>query len=787
MNTKNNFLQNYQFRIFILLIISILIDYVWLANTNLNIGWDQGYHLSNAFKMHNLYGFHNDNLSTLWNSLLKVTDSYRGPLTYFISSIFLKIFGISYINAFLSNHIFNLICLYSIYELGRIIFNKSIGFWAASIFTLSPFIFTQRTDYLIDLSLTSFCILTFLFFTKWFLSKNQLTIYPILSGLSFGLIFLVKPTGIALIIIPLLITIIRRFYLIKNRSLIIGEIIIFSSIFLLIIYPWFSKNWITILSSIINAWQWGQKYQEGLEISDIKSWFFYIIRIPNFIGKFSFWTLLTIFSYRFLFKSESIFTIKISKIINLFYFSYFLNVYFITSLMSTKEIRFFLPIFPIICIYFSLFLNSDSKARELFYKKILIFSLLISLILHQYSLGGNFFKIKDYNQLKPTNWIQKEIVEEIKKENKNFIATLAVLPDTKEINTFNLEAEGIKQGEYVAVRQLMSNKKTFHFDLENFDWFLIKSGDQGIMQNEARKLIENKLNDKNTFVTHKEWSLNDKSILKLIKRKYPTIIIQEIKCKNKSPIINIKRINNGLKLIVSGDGKNLDSSYLLLDIKSSKKEIKENISLANGMFHPYFDKNSCYIIEQNIPITFDSNFKINNKLDVDYLFLNNSNNKIYSDNIEIIDDQYMDAGLLTANKIKSVERLGLNLKLGKFDELFKLVGILNQSDPKQIYLKDAENIFKFRYKKDKNENYLYNILITQILQREIKKAKNTAEIIIKNEKIPNQNIYISKAAIELYLANINGAKKAINNAKLLENSEDNQDLINTLDKIINFF
>ena len=85
MNTKNNFLQNYQFRIFILLIISILIDYIWLANTNLNIGWDQGYHLSNAFKMHNLYGFHNDNLSTLWNSLLKVTDSYRGPLTYFIS------------------------------------------------------------------------------------------------------------------------------------------------------------------------------------------------------------------------------------------------------------------------------------------------------------------------------------------------------------------------------------------------------------------------------------------------------------------------------------------------------------------------------------------------------------------------------------------------------------------------------------------------------------------------------------------------------------------------------
>ena len=53
-------------------------------------------------------------------------------------------------------------------------------------------------------------------------------------------------------------------------------------------------------------------------------------------------------------------------------------------------------------------------------------------------------------------------------------STLAVLPDTKEINTFNLEAEAVKQGEHVAVRLVVSNIKSYKNDLKYFDWFLIK-------------------------------------------------------------------------------------------------------------------------------------------------------------------------------------------------------------------------------------------------------------------------------------------------------------------------
>ena len=60
---------------------------------------------------------------------------------------------------------------------------------------------------------------------------------------------------------------------------------------------------------------------------------------------------------------------------------------------------------------------------------------------------------------------------------------------------FNLEAEASRQGEDVYVRQIVSNNKTYKNDLEYFDWFLVKSGDQGVMTNESKNLLNQYLLD----------------------------------------------------------------------------------------------------------------------------------------------------------------------------------------------------------------------------------------------------------------------------------------------------
>ena len=134
-----------------------------------------------------------------------------------------------------------------------------------------------------------------------------------------------------------------------------------------------------------------------------------------------------------------------------------------------------------------------------------------------------FFQGKIINYFVRTNeknnnlWNHQKIVNLIKKENPFLISTLAIIPDTREINSFNFEAEAARQGEFVIVRQVVSNEKTYKDDLKYFDWFLIKSGDQGVMTSESKLMLTTRINFKN-FKIKKNLKLQAK-ILPLFKKK----------------------------------------------------------------------------------------------------------------------------------------------------------------------------------------------------------------------------------------------------------------------------
>ena len=109
----------------LIIFISFLTDQYFLKN-NLNLpAWDQGYHLTNLFKTYNIFEEFNLFNENWWKELWRITDTYRGPLTYILSTTFLKIFGENYQNAYLSNQIFLIITIISIYNLGIILKNKS--------------------------------------------------------------------------------------------------------------------------------------------------------------------------------------------------------------------------------------------------------------------------------------------------------------------------------------------------------------------------------------------------------------------------------------------------------------------------------------------------------------------------------------------------------------------------------------------------------------------------------------------------------------------------------------
>lgn len=763
-------LENDKYKILLIFFISIFIDSIIFINNN-PPGWDQGYHLSNAFKMANIISTNNLNFLNKFNSILNVTDSYRGPLTYLLSSILIS-FKRSYTAAYLSNHIFSLITILSISKLSKEISPKPINILAILIFVFSPLIVSQRADYLIDISSSCFYTLNILFLTKWFLDKSRISIFSAISGISIGLTFLVKPTNIIFLILPILFLLIKKFKFKKERIFFFYENFLLFIFFILVIFPWFSRHWITIISSIINAWNWGVNYQSGLESLSFEGWIYYIKNLPIILGNINTVIIVLLIVVGIL---------KKNRLLNIFenkneiwYLTFFLNYYLIISLMSTKDIRFFIPIYPLLCIYIArLFYSFNVNKRLKETCKILIISSLSFSLITSNLINTN---VTD-NYI----WPHEEIIKTIEKENPYLLSTLAVIPDTKEINTFNLEAEAARQGEKVAVRQVVSNTNTYQDDLKYFDWFLVKTNDQGIMTSESKVLLSNYLLNNESFLVFKEWQLPDKSIVKLLKRKVITLNVKKVSCQANLPVIEYKKHKKYISLNLIVKGALINQSNLLLEVYN--KDYSSEIALSNGSFNKNLIKNECYRLNHLLPIDnknfSDLKYKIKGRLqkisgeviNADY---KNQNNR-FEDKFIDFDNQ-----IFMTNKIVKVFELGQMLKNGKFERLFNLVGILNQSDPSQNYLKNAETRYKLSYKENKNLDNLYAVLISQILQRKVDYANQTINQIIKYED-NNGNTFLSKGIISLYLLKPADARTFINLAKENPISHDSKQILRIAD------
>lgn len=774
----NTFKKNYLI-IFIIIFFSLIIDNFYILSLSEPPAWDQGYHLSNAFKMSNILNIKNISLLNKTNELLDITDSYRGPITYLFTGFFLKFFKNSYYFAYLSNNIFNTISVISLFYLGKLFKSEVVGFWAAIIFSFSSLIVFQRSDYLIDLSLTSFSLLNFLFLTKWFLNYKKYKYLPALSGFLLGLVFLTKPTGITIFILPILVIFVRIFKTQKNQFLFINQIFLFLFAFTLTIYPWFSRHWFTVITSTVNAWNWGINYQEGFSKDSFANWIFYFKKLPSIFGTINFFIISIIFVFdKFYKKGFYQRNTNFFNSINIWFFIYFLNCYLIVSFMSTKDIRFILPIYPLFCIYLSGFLNTAHN--RLFTPKnkkiILIISLSVSLIFNNRINFNNF----RYNFL--SEWPHGQIITEITNSNQYLNSTLAILPDTKEINTFNIEAEASRQGEYVSVRQIISNEDTYKEDLKFFDWFLVKTGDQGIMTNKSKNLLNEYLIENDSFVTHKEWLLNDESVLKLLRRKSINSSLSQKKCTENYPIVEINPIKNGMNINISAKGGEMRSSNLLLDFENKDSKNLTNISLANDSFPRDFDENYCYILSQNIPIDYPKELSRNYFLKAKLLRKDGTLKSLKLVNETFtFDEKFSDSEYIhMTNKISNVELLGIYLKNGEYKKLFNLVGIINQSDPQQNYLKNAEKIYKYRYQENKSKENLYSVLISQILQRKISNAEDTINLILEKDS-NNGNEYLAKAIINLYLLDRKEARVSIEKAKTLEKSLESKEILNTIE------
>ena len=352
--------------LFIIWSVCFLFDAYWLHENKLPPAWDQSTHLSRAYQISYLFDSFNLFDSLWWNELWSKAPSYRGPFTYLLTVPIFKLWNLSYKSATLVNQFYNALLLFSTYCLGRFIHSRQAGLWAAFLCAISPVFIEQRIDYLIDFPLTALitaCWLS-LSFERWNVDINKWKV-SFLLGCLLGFVFLTRPTGLIFLWLPFLyVTLISIFNIFKGRFDEFFQLIFSLSVSFLIAFPWFSQNWLTIITSINKAREWGILYQDGLEANTLEAWFFYPLKIPGSIGSFLFGFIFVGIFIDLLYRrkiKKRVIDNPLKGIMLTWWLSFPLGGLIICILMSSKDIRFFLPLLPQVFIFLGIIISSIER------------------------------------------------------------------------------------------------------------------------------------------------------------------------------------------------------------------------------------------------------------------------------------------------------------------------------------------------------------------------------------------------------------------------------------------
>jgi 4-amino-4-deoxy-L-arabinose transferase-like glycosyltransferase len=120
------------------------------------------------------------------------------PLGFYIGALFLRFFGSSYSVAVTVPTLFGAGCIFLLYEIGRVLYGKHTGLFAAAIFASTPWHIVLSRSFLIDAQCLFFSLL-YLLVGIYATKKNSAKLL-LLSGVLFGVAFLTKAFAVFMLV-----------------------------------------------------------------------------------------------------------------------------------------------------------------------------------------------------------------------------------------------------------------------------------------------------------------------------------------------------------------------------------------------------------------------------------------------------------------------------------------------------------------------------------------------------------------------------------------------------------
>jgi 4-amino-4-deoxy-L-arabinose transferase-like glycosyltransferase len=763
-------------------LISSISDRIWISLDRNPPSWDLAKHLNGSL---NYWSFLQNSPQLLsgewWKSFWMVSEKYP-PVVYLLTAPFLSWFGIDPDVALLVNLLFSGILILSVYGIGKSLFNSQVGLWSAGICLLLPRLYVVRLQYLVDYPLTALVIAAFCCLTIWKCLvdgniKNSDRSHLIKSwfwiigfGICFGLAMLIKQTTLFFLFSPVLWLGIK--YIFNKAWLRLCQLTTGILLGIFICGGWYRTNWVFVLSAFGNANITPAKLEGDPPLNTLAAWTHYWNDLPSAVS----WVLLLVPIVGLLLVIPKKFKLASPNKSLIWLAGYFIAAYLINSAFVNKDHRYIMPYLPVAAVFFGYGLHQWRYPWGHWVRWVAIGFCLILMCLNLYPVGGGLGVWISQN-LSPNSqhyaylgkpWHHQDLIQEIINTEPYLSANLGVLPSTAEINQHNFNYYGAQKNFQVFGRQVGVRKKQVVKDARSMSWFVTKTGDRTQLS-QAQLNILKLVETGSDFQLQKEWSLPDSTLLKLYHRRQPFV---EVKPLNRQ-LSRVKldkvtlpsQIPPGQLVPVtyewSGSWNELQSGLVLLtwkidaqnagngdpNIKDRKKDnlkSKQNRWLhdrAIGLGNLYSPigikpKNGFRVIEHLSMFPPAEIAPGNYTLEATYL------NKITGESYAIaiptitveIAPQSQSSPSPELDLVTQMRLLSQGLPKGReaLDPIFAEVGRINQYDPHQDYLVQAEKTLYYRLQQEPNNlEFMYALAFSQALQQKINPLTETLKQVIQ--------------------------------------------------------
>jgi 4-amino-4-deoxy-L-arabinose transferase-like glycosyltransferase len=528
------------------LLVTLLADRLWFLLDTHMPAWDEADYLNGALAYGRLLGgqgmaLGSDVLGTdFWRSFWQLAPKIP-PLVSVLTVPFLRWFGPSADSATGLITLLTLPLVWVVYDLGSRLFKPAVGLWGAGLCLLLPGLYGARLEYMLDYPVTVGVTVALWGLTRWWWAERRRWqwVWAIAGGLLAGLALLTKQTALLFLLGPMLWTLGVSLY--RRRWERLGQWLLAGWLARQLLWPWWTTNWLLILSSNKRASLDSALKEGDPSILSWQAWTYYLQQLPHYLS----WPLMVGAIAGLLFwcyGAAELYRQKVAqkggRLIlprwrsDRWLWGFVLVAYGLCSLSPNKDDRYFLPVLPIVSLILArglLLFTGRLKAIRWGLVCLVLVTMVVQLFPLVWPLGlpevqrlANVLSPGAGHPVRLVDWPHEAVIAEILRREPYLQSTLGVLPSTAAINQHNVSFIGGLRDFQVQGRQVGVRQADLDADRRSLDWFLTKTGDQGSIPASQAAIVAAIATDPD-FEVLRSWPMADGSTLNLHHRIQPLV------------------------------------------------------------------------------------------------------------------------------------------------------------------------------------------------------------------------------------------------------------------------